>query len=313
MKTSMVPLLRCPGCRQSLALVKSDKPDDFDSNQAGDQIVEGQLVCRCGRSYTIREGIPNLIYPEDFSSSKCRFRFDRLSRLSQIEGWHFWFIGRRALISRLLAKHLGEKNRFILDLGCGTGMMVEVLMRQGYQVLGVDLRPEGLCATHQALPWSWLLQAEATKLPLADNIFDAVLLLDVLEHVDEQVLLQEVYRVLRPGGLVLITVPAIPWLWSSRDQAACHLRRYTRNQLKSMLEEGRLKVTETRYYQCLLFPLILITRLLGRRSAVSIGWEERLPAALNALMSWINKLEVKLGNIVPWPWGSTLVAVCERR
>jgi len=244
--------------------------------------------------------------------SRYRFGIDRLSRLSQIERTHFWFVGRRALIGRLLRKYLGDKAKLVLDLGCGTGMMVDVLMRQGYQVLGLDLRPEGLYAIHKTLPRSWLLQAEATQLPLAENVFDVLLLLDVLEHVNDQVLLREVHRVLRPGGLAMVTVPAMPWLWSSRDEAAGHLRRYTRRQLKSVLEKTGLRVEETLYYQCLFFPLILFTRFLGHRRMASVNLEEQPPQVLNALMTWISKLEVKLGSVVPWPWGSTLVAACRR-
>ena len=243
---------------------------------------------------------------------KCGFGVDRLSRLSQIERQHFWFVGRRALINRPLTNHLEDNHQLILDLGCGTGLMVEILMSQGYNVVGLDLRPEGLYATRQALPRSWLLQAEAIRLPLKENVFDTVMLLDVLEHVDDQALLAEVQRILRPGGLVVITVPAMPWLWSYRDDAAGHLRRYTRQQLSRTLTNARLQVQETRYYQCLLFPHFVVTRLLGRRGPGLCDLEERPLPFFNAVMTWINRLEAKLSSMICWPGGSSIVAVCRK-
>ncbi len=190
--------------------------------------------------------------------------------------------------------------------------MLETLIRQGYRAVGLDLRPEGLYATHQALPRSWLLQAEATQLPLRDNVFDAVMLLDVLEHAEDQVLLAEVRRVLRPGGLAVIAVPAMPWLWSYRDKACGHLRRYTRQRFLGLLADAQLQVQEVRYYQCLLFPLLMITRLLGRRGPGLRNFEERPRSILNAILSWINRVEVRLGDVVRWPWGSSLVVSCRK-
>ena len=242
-------------------------------------------------------------------SLDARFTHAQLVRLSQLERWHFWFVGRRVLIDRLLDKYLNGKAQFVLDLGCGTGLMVDILMQQGHRVVGLDIRPEGLRATRQAQPESWLLQAEATHLPLAENVFDAVMLLDVLEHVDDRALLAGVHRILRPGGLVLITVPAMPWLWSGRDEAAHHLRRYTRRHLSRVLGNAQFSIEEVRYYQCLLMPIVAITRFLGRRRPGPRGFEERPPSLVNTILTWVNTLEVKLSDRIPWPWGSSLVAI----
>lgn len=324
MQKSILPLMHCPACRQSLTLETSKVSLILNKYAKDEPVPEGQLACRCGRSYSIHNGVPNLIYVEEPRSSdkefvqhcdknEYQFSLDRLSRLSNIERRHFWFVGRRALIDRLLKRYLGDKEQLILDLGCGTGLMLEILMQRGHHVMGLDRRPEGLHAVNRLLPQSWLLQAEATRLPLIENAFDAVMLLDVLEHVDDRDLLAEVHRVLRPDGLALITVPAIPWLWSYRDKDAGHLRRYTRRQLTSLLTGANFQVLEICYYQFLLFPIVLLTRLFGRRGP---GWRdfEDLPfPVLNTVMSWINILEAKIGNIIQWPWGSSLVVVCRRR
>jgi ubiquinone/menaquinone biosynthesis C-methylase UbiE len=190
--------------------------------------------------------------------------------------------------------------------------MTEILMRQGHRIIGLDLQLEGLQATHQALSRSWLLQAEATHLPIKENAFDVVMLLDVLEHVEDRIVLADVQRILRPGGFAVITVPAMPWLWSYRDKGAGHLRRYTRRKIVRILTNERLQVEELRYYQCLLFPFVIVTRLLGRRGSKSRDFEDNPSPILNMVMTWINELEVKLGEFIFWPWGSSLVIVCRK-
>lgn len=248
--------------------------------------------------------------PHDIT--QFRFSIERLSRLSQLEQWHFWFVGRRVLIDRLFKRYLNDTAQPILDVGCGTGLLLKILMHNGYRVVGLDLRPEGLYTTRQAFPRSSLLQADATHLPLRDNVFGAVILLDILEHVDDQLLLAEVRRVLRPGGWALITVPANPRLWSYRDEAAGHLRRYPRRELLRVISNAQLRLQEVRYYQCLLLPLMVITRALGRKRSGLRDFEEQPLGIFNAAMTWINSWEARLSDRISWPWGSSLVAICQK-
>lgn len=240
------------------------------------------------------------------------FSLDRLQRIGRMESRHFWFVGRRAVAERLLDKHSREATWQVLDLGCGTGMMANLLEERGHRVVALDLRPEGLAAIRTANPRLSVVQADVTKLPLANACCDLVLLLDVLEHADDRRVMAEVFRVLRPGGIALATVPAMPWLWSRRDEAAGHLRRYARRPFTVLLENAGLRVEEMLYYQCLLFPPVVITRLLGRFGNAPADMEERPIPVLNALLCRISRLEVILGRIIRWPWGSTLAAVCRK-
>ena len=240
------------------------------------------------------------------------FSLDRLSRISELERWHFWFAGRRALVNKLLKRYLLHKTSLILDLGCGSGSMVHSLTRQGYRVVGLDYHLHGLHAVSQLLPQPWLMRGEATHVPLRDSTFDAILMLDVLEHVKDQKALAEVHRILRPGGLAIVTVPAIPWLWSYRDEAAGHLRRYTRRQAKRVLVDADFGVIEDQYYQFNLLPVLLICRLFGRRGPGLRDMEERPSPMINAVLTWVNKLEVGLSDIIRWPLGSSLAIVCRK-
>ena len=246
-------------------------------------------------------------------TKQSHFRDDRLARLKQIESWHFWFIGRRALVNRLLSKYICKEKKRLLDIGCGTGNMVEILSAQGHQVVGLDLLPQGLHSTHHKVPNSMLIQADlSSQLPLSDNVFDVVIVLDVLEHVDDQSLIEEANRVLIPGGIILLTVPTVPWLWSFRDTDAGHLRRYTRKSLLELLSKSDLQLNESRYYQFILFPFIVITRFIGRKRKKARDFEEQPVWLINKVLSWINKFEVWFGDFIPPPYGSSLVVVCQK-
>jgi SAM-dependent methyltransferase len=241
--------------------------------------------------------------------SRPVFPPERLQRLSEIEAWHFWFAGRRALLDRLVARHVPAGRHTVLDVGCGTGFMLGAV---DVQTVGVDLRPEGLRTTRRALPGARLVQADVERLPFRDACFDVALLLDVIEHTDDRKLVEEVCRVLRPGGVVLIVAPAMPWLWSYRDEAAGHRRRYTRRSLAQLLSDAPLVVREMRYYQFLLFPLVVAARLFARDSPRPRDLEEQPTPLLNTVLTGVNRLEARLGDVIRWPWGSSVAAVCVR-
>ena len=128
-----------------------------------------------------------------------QFGPDRLARIEAMGQWHFWFAGRRARLDRLLGELL-RTPRTILDVGCGTGLMLELLDRR-HRLVGTDLLLEGLSLAATRNPDALLVRADATDLPFQENAFDLILLLDVLEHLDDTLALREARRVLRPGGL----------------------------------------------------------------------------------------------------------------
>jgi SAM-dependent methyltransferase len=263
-----------------------------------------------GRSYPVVDGVPVLL--AGGAADEPAFRADRLARVEEIEQEHFWFQGRRVLVEALLDRRLPGPGRLVLDLGCGSGSLLDVLERRGQRVIGIDVRPEGLARARKRHPDALLLRAEADRLPLRDGVLDAVVALDVLEHVDDAAALAEVARVLRPGGLLLASVPAVPWLWSFRDEDAGHLRRYTRDSLVGALGAAGLEVAELRRYQFVLFPLVAAARLAGRRGPRLRDAEDLPRPAVNRALAAVSRLDARIGARITWPWGSSLVA-CARR
>ena len=236
----------------------------------------------------------------------------RHERLERMESWHFWFVGRRALVGGLLDRFAtGDLTVRIVDIGCGTGDLSRELGRRGHSVVGVDLDPKRL-SDADARTVATFVAGNATRLPLTSESVGAVTLMDVLEHVDDATALAEAARILQPGGLLLLTVPACPWLWSRRDDAAGHRRRYTMGGLSELLREGGFEILRTNRYQFLLFPAIVVSRLIARLVPRAELAEEHPSAAVNALLTRINLLEVQLGQRITWPWGSSIVAACRK-
>jgi SAM-dependent methyltransferase len=231
----------------------------------------------------------------------------RVPRLLEMQRTHFWFLGRRVLVREIL-KRYGTGGRAI-ELGCGGGGNLDGLDGLVTERHGLDLHRNALSHARVAAPHLHLVEGDCRYLPYRSDAFHTVLMLDLLEHVDDQIALKEACRVLRPGGIAVASCPAWGWLWSGRDEAAGHIRRYTRRGIQELFVEAGLEVLHTRYYQCLLFPLVVASRLLNRWSSAILEREERPGRWVNGLFARINTLEVRLGAALPWPWGSTIVVV----
>ncbi|HRX78440.1 MAG TPA: class I SAM-dependent methyltransferase [Pirellulaceae bacterium] len=175
----------------------------------------------------------------------------------ELEATHWWFRGRRRIFFHVLDKTLGNSSsRRILDVGCGAGGMLECLQRYG-TTWGIDFSDEmvRLCRERG---FDNVLTASATELPMENDFFDLVTFFDCLEHIDDdQAALNEALRVLRPDGLLFVSVPAYQFLYAQNDRLAHHKRRYTMSTLRTKIQAAGFKIVHTSYINFWLFPIIL--------------------------------------------------------
>lgn len=223
----------------------------------------------------------------------------RLEKLRRLESWHFWFVSRRELVASLLRRHV-RAGETLLDAGCGTGANL-ALAGDAVRKLGIDIHIEELTRG--------MLQGDAQSLPLQSSSVDVVLALDVLEHVDDDAMLAEVARVLRRGGRLIATVPAVRALWSVRDEAAGHRRRYSRTMVRALLTRHGFRIRELRGFQFVLLPLVLLSRVTRRNSVAARDFEDAPPRWLNRVLLAINRIELHLPRFLQPPVGSSLALV----
>jgi SAM-dependent methyltransferase len=233
--------------------------------------------------------------------------------LHQLEARHWWYQGTRAAYRALLRRYVPRECRLVLDVGCGSGGNLRLLADWG-RVVGVDPWPPAL---HMCPPGAGaLVQGWGQELPFADETFGLVAMLDVIEHVvDDMGLLREARRVCRPGGMLLVFTSAFRLLWSAHDEANRHVRRYTAGELRAKAERAGLRVCRLSYQCAFVFPLAaairLLQRLLPPQREVRVDmWP--VPDPINAALAWLLSLE---GKWIPWlsfPFGVGLVAVLER-
>ena len=190
-------------------------------------------------------------------------RKDFYAEYFEVEDRHWWFLGRRRILLSLLARHLPETEheRRIVDVGCGTGTMLQQLSRFG-RVQGADGDPEAIrFCRERGLPDIELIRLPV--LPFDDAAFDLLTLLDVLEHVDEDFeTLQSIHRVLKPGGTLLLAVPAFRFLWGQQDEISLHKRRYVVGEIRELLTRAGFEIVKLSYFNTFLFPFIAGIRVL---------------------------------------------------
>jgi SAM-dependent methyltransferase len=244
-------------------------------------------------------------------------REDFYAEYFRVEDRHWWFIGRRRIVLSMLSTHFSPGHdpatTRILDMGCGTGTMLTHL-RQFGDAQGVDADEQAVGFCH-ARGETRVQQLESDTLPFADDSFDLVTALDVLEHIeDDGAALREVVRVLRPGGTFLATVPAHPWMWGAQDEVSHHFRRYGARELRERIRESGLRLERLTYFNTILFPPIAAIRL-GRRLVPPRGREVRSDFGIAAAGPLNRVLARAFGSEARWlsrsdlPFGISLLAL----
>lgn len=230
-----------------------------------------------------------------------------LEEMIRAEDKHPWYRARLSLV-----KNWGRNippNSIGLDIGCGSGAAAQLLQQQfNLMPIGLDISKFAVDASKERGVKT--LQVDVTKLPIEEASQDFVLALDVIEHIeDRHILLNEMFRVLRPGGKGLITVPAHSWLWSNHDVLNHHFRRYSKQLLLEDLVEAGFLLKSVRWWNSIFLPYIYLTRF-AKRGKESSEFELP-PRLLQVLVNFILTTEARIGlfgKII----GVSLVATIEK-
>lgn len=237
--------------------------------------------------------------------------------MDEVEGSHWWFVGRRAILESFLNGVVGKLINSlasldadksvraplkILDVGCGTGANIEMLSQFG-EAEGVDVSDDALAfCRRKGLK---VQKGLAETLPYADESFELTTALDVIEHLDDDVAgLKEMYRVTKSGGYSLFFVPAFMWLWGVQDDISNHRIRYTRKQIVERIELAGYTVERATYANWTFFPPILAGRTLMKLTGIKPESENNINvSALNGIFGklfsaerfWLKKFNSPIG------------------
>ncbi len=237
------------------------------------------------------------------------------TEMAEVENLHWWFSARREIITSCLRRYCSGEGLSILDAGSGTGGNLNLLAGFG-RVSALEMDADAAAYSRTVCPAA---KVSVGKLPvpagaLEGEPFDLVTMFDVLEHVeDDQAAVISAAAVLKPGGLLFVTVPAFQWLFGPHDAELHHFRRYTAGRLRTLAEKAGLKVEASSYFNFLLFPAVVASRaadLLLRRSK---AYGMKLPApALNGLLRGLFASERFLMKLLPLPFGSSVMMIARK-
>jgi SAM-dependent methyltransferase len=234
--------------------------------------------------------------------------------LEKIESRHWFYVGKRLIVKYWIEKFVKINQRMsLIDCGAGAGAFA-MHMADVVSVEAMDDHKESLEILRKKLPRKQVIEGSCTAIPLPNESRDIVTALDVLEHIhNDKTAASELLRILRPGGLVVVTVPALMSLWSDWDESLHHQRRYKKNELLSLFSELPCIVEHCAYINVMPLPLIwLIRKFRALGIARNNRVEDKIPFPL---LNWILKecyVRLAISNL-QFPFGVGLLLVARKQ
>lgn len=241
-----------------------------------------------------------------------KYSVSHYKHIHKAESAHFWFVARNELLRDLVLANIPKPSgKSFVDIGCGTGIMLSVLGKLGFDMTGLDINERAL--TYAANKTSAKLVRKTIFQYRPGAVFDAVGAFDVLEHVrDDQAFLVRCAELLNKDGLLFLTVPAGQYLWSPVDDLSGHYRRYTRKDLEQRLKIAGFRVCAIGHWNTVLLPAYVLWRMLPSRSTDVIQRYLKIPnPVINTILLGVLRLENALGR-GKMPYGATLVTVARK-
>lgn len=236
-----------------------------------------------------------------------RVVYDRMAELDQL---HWWYRARREVIAALIRRHaLPPRDGTLLEVGCGTGHNLPMLATFGtVDAIEIDDAARAMAEKRLGRP------VHGSRLPelpgIAEGHYDLIGAFDVIEHIaDDTAAVASLARRLKPGGKLVVTVPAHQWMWSAHDVVNHHQRRYSKAGLKRLIDGSPLRLERIGYLNSLLFPLAVGARFAGKIAGKDSSDDTLPPGPVNWAFEKIFGLERYLVGRLPLPPGLSLFAV----
>lgn len=277
---------------------------------------ENEISCGvCSKKFPIDSGIP--CFNTDYMYNSESFDSNLFSTLEGASDKHFWYLGRRLVIYNMI-KSFYNKDMKMLEMGCGVGGVAKYLYHKEIDIEASDIYLNVLKMLKEKLDIK-CYQLDATNIPFEEQ-YDIIGIFDVLEHIDnDDNVLENINYALKKNGRIVITVPALKFLWSYCDNVAKHKRRYMKKMLKEKLEEVGFHVEKISYMFCFLSPIFILGRLAGNfftkysKQKVSLVENElKIIPVLNTIFNYVMKIESYIIKHVNLPFGTSLIVVARK-
>lgn len=241
--------------------------------------------------------------------------------MHKLENKYWFWLGKKDLINKILKKYKQDKKIKILDIGCGTGSILESLKGKG-DLYGIDPSSDAInyCKTKGNFK---LKKSNIESLNYPNNYFDVIILSDIIEHIDDDSKgIQNCYKILKKKGILIITVPAHKKLWNQDDIRLSHKRRYSKERLQKISKN--FKILKVSYIHFFIYPLVKLSRILesskrnNQNSTLEMKMKDKLlkgdliASLSNIILLYLNKIENSLLQIINLPFGVGLLMILEK-
>lgn len=253
----------------------------------------------------------------EFADEGGGFKPEYFSKLSRLEEKNFWFRARNELILWALGTYKPNASNF-LEVGCGTGFVLSGIAHAypKLELSGSEIFLAGLSYASERVPSAHFMQMDARQVPFV-NEFDAIGAFDVLEHIEEdETVLAELYSAVKPGGILLLTVPQHPWLWSTSDEYACHVRRYSAIEIERKVLNAGFDLLRSCSFVTSLLPAMIISRALQKRKSEPFdpAGELQINSVLNKFFYNLMKLDLAaIRHRINYPIGGSRLIVARKQ
>lgn len=231
-------------------------------------------------------------------------------QMAAVDERHWWYSARRKVLANLI-RRTGQppKDASILELGCGTGHNLPMLAQFG-RVDALELDDEARAVAERRIGRKVMSDPLPELKEVLDRHYDLIAALDVIEHIDDDAAaLAAIATKLKPGGKFVMTVPAHQWMWSAHDVVNHHKRRYSKRQLRGLINRSPLRLDRIGYFNSLLFPLAVADRLASKLRGRDEADLKLPPAPINAIFQTAFAAERHLIGRLPLTPGVSLFAV----